>query len=137
MGRADPQPNSFIIGSPMTGSSGVVPEEVAEIVSGILSGRTCSRCGVAPPRQRWVLSLRSGGTTWDRTEERVVKRAPNKGTRRSESNSRSSSAKSTSKATRPSRPTPRRMAKWCLTENAQAEIARLKEALHHKEDKRE
>ena len=38
-GGPNPQPNSFIVGSPMTGSSGVVPEEVAEIASGILSGR--------------------------------------------------------------------------------------------------
>jgi hypothetical protein len=42
-----PQPNSFIIGSPMTGSSVVDPKEVAEIVSGIAGGRTvaCANCG--------------------------------------------------------------------------------------------
>lgn len=42
-----PQPNSFIVGSPMTGSSVVDPKEVAEIVSGITGGRTvaCANCG--------------------------------------------------------------------------------------------
>lgn len=46
-GGPNPQPNSFIVGSPMTGSSVVDPKEVAEIVSGITGGRTvaCANCG--------------------------------------------------------------------------------------------
>ena len=46
-GGPNSQQNSFIVGSPMTGSSGVDPKEVAEIVSGIIGGRAiaCANCG--------------------------------------------------------------------------------------------
>ena len=46
-GGPNPQQDSFIVGSPMPKSSSVDPREVAEIVSGILSGRAvaCANCG--------------------------------------------------------------------------------------------
>lgn len=46
-GGPNPQPNSFIVGSPMTGASVVDPKEVAEIVSDIAGGRAvaCANCG--------------------------------------------------------------------------------------------